>query len=100
MLEPIIHVVEMALGTALLYLSVVLWVSYRRFSSGALAVSGLLIYSSVILKLLENYSIISLRTFFIVNEIPLVPHLLTILTLISFIITVVLFIQEERAFKK
>ena len=43
MLEHILNILEMILGTGLLYLAVVLWVSYRRFSSGALAISGLLI---------------------------------------------------------
>lgn len=100
MLEHIIYVAEMALGTGLLYLSVVLWVNYLRFSSGFLAVSGVLIYTAVILKLLENYRIVSLKAFLVVNNIPLIPHLLTILTLVSLLITVILFIREEKSFRE
>jgi hypothetical protein len=96
MVFHVINIVKMGLGTGIAVLAVMLWSRFKRFTSGVLAITALLLYASVLLELLDDYSILDIKRFLSYNEMPIVKWILSVLLLISFIFTLVVFIKEEK----
>lgn len=86
----------MGFGIILIFFSIILWSTFKKFSSAALAVTAVLLYASVIIDLLENYSIIDIDRMLTIKGIPLLKYALPLLILISFIITLIIFFKEEK----
>lgn len=96
MVIHILNFCKMGFGIILIFFSVILWSTFKKFSSSALAVTAVLLYASVIIDLLENYSIIDIDRILIIKDIPLLKYALPLLILISFIITLIIFFKEEK----
>jgi hypothetical protein len=92
----IMSIIKIGLGTGIVILAVMLWSRFKRFTSGVLAITGLLLYASLLLELLDDYSLFNTKKFLAYKDIPVVEWVLSILFLISFILTLVLFIKEEK----
>jgi len=98
MLIHIFHIMEMGLGMILVFLAVILWSSFVRFSTAVLSITALLLYGWFVIKLLEYYNIIG-NTLPILPGIPILENTLSILLLVSFIITLIVFFKEEKSKK-
>ncbi|UCB46256.1 MAG: hypothetical protein JSV25_02190 [Spirochaetota bacterium] len=96
MVFHIINIVKMGFGTGIAVLAVMLWSRFKRFSSGVLAITALLLYASILIELLDGYSMLNIKRFLSYNEMPIVKWILSILLLISFIFTLVVFMKEEK----
>lgn len=96
MVIHILNICKMGFGIALIFFSVILWSTFKKFSSATLAVTAVLLYASVIIDLLEYYSIIDIDRMLTIKDVPLLKYALPLLILISFIITLVIFFNEEK----
>ncbi len=96
MVIHILNFCKMGFGIVLIFFSVILWSTFKKYSSAALAVTAILLYSSVIIDLLEYYSIIDIDRMLTIKDVPLLKYALPLLILISFIITLVIFFNEEK----
>ncbi len=96
MVIHILNFCKMGFGIVLIFFSVILWSTFKKYSSAALAVTAILLYASVIIDLLEYYSIIDIDRMLTIKDIPLLTYALPLLILISFIITLVIFFKEEK----
>ena len=86
----------MGLGTGIAVLAVMLWSRFKRFTSGVLAITALLLYASLLLELLDDYRLLNIEKFLTYKDMPIVKWVLSILLLISFIFTLVVFMKEEK----
>ena len=86
----------MGFGVILIFFSVILWSMYNKFSSASLAVTAVLVYASVIVDLLDYYTIINSSLMLIYKGVPLLKYVLPLLILISFIVTLIIFLKEEK----
>ena len=86
----------MGLGTGIVVLAVMLWSRFKRFTSGVLAITALLLYASLLFELLDDYRLFNIKRFLAYKDIPIVKWVLSILVLISFIFTLVVFMKEEK----
>jgi hypothetical protein len=86
----------MGVGIILLFFAIILWSYFHRFSSAIIAVTALFVYASVALDLLEFYSVVDVDNLLTYKDIPLVRYILVFLTLISFIVTLIVFYREEK----
>ena len=96
MVFHIINIMKIGLGTGIAVLAVMLWSRFKRFTSGVLAITALLLYASILIELLDDYSMLNIKRFLSYNEMPVVKWILSILLLISFIFTLVVFMKEEK----
>jgi hypothetical protein len=96
MVLHVINIIKMGLGTGIVVLALMLWSRFKRFTSGVLAITALLLYASVLFELLDDYSILNIKRFLSYNEMPIVKWILSVLLLISFIFTLVVFMKEEK----
>jgi hypothetical protein len=69
---------------------------YNKFSSASLAVTAVLVYASVIVDLLDHYTIINSSRMLNYKGVPLLKYALPLLILISFIVTLIIFLKEEK----
>ncbi len=83
---------ETVLGMLLLFLAVFLWAVYRRFSAAVLSMTAFFFYGFLAVRLFEFYGVLVMRA--ALRDI--VRHALLLLTLVSFIITLIVFISEEK----
>ena len=86
----------MGFGVILIFFSVILWSMYNKFSSASLAVTAVLVYASVIVDLLDHYTIIDSSRMLNFRGVPLLKYALPLLILISFIVTLIIFLKEEK----
>jgi len=73
---------------------------FNKFSSASLAVTAVLVYASVIVDLLDHYAIINSSRMLNYKGVPLLKYALPLLILISFIITLIIFLKEEKTNRK
>ncbi len=92
----ILNILKMGFGMILVFLAILLWSRFKRFTSGVLAVTSLLLYASILFELLEHYKIFDINRFLIYKDIPIVRYIISLLTLISFIVTLIVFLKEEK----
>ncbi len=90
------NIVKMALGIILLFFAVILWSTFRKYTSALLALTALFVYASVVLDLLEFYSILTLETMCVYRGAPLLKYIPTFFVLLSFIVTFIVFFREEK----
>jgi hypothetical protein len=95
-LVHVLNILKMSLGIFLLFTAVILWSLFKRYSSAALAVTSLLLYVQIALDLLDAYGVIDKNAFLVYNDIPILQYALPILTICSFIMTLLVFIKEEK----
>ncbi len=88
----IFFLVEAILGTVLLFLAVFLWSVSRRVSAAVLSITAVFFYSSLAVKILEHYKLLIIRS----GLRTTVQHALLLITLGSFITTLIIFITEEK----
>jgi hypothetical protein len=86
----------MSLGILLLFTAVILWSLFRRYSSAALAVTALLLYVQIVVDLLDAYGVIDKTAFLVCKGVPILPTALPIVVVSSFILTLLVFIKEEK----
>ena len=86
----------MGFGVVLIFFSVILWSMYNKFSSAILAVTAVLVYASIIVDLLDYYTIINSSRMLNYKGVPLLKYALPLLILISFIVTLIIFLREEK----
>ncbi len=86
----------MGFGVILIFLSAILWSMFNKFSSASLAVTAVLVYASVIVDLLDYYTIINSTTMLNYKDVPLLKYALPLLIIISFIVTLIIFLKEEK----
>ena len=86
----------MGLGIVLIFFSIILWSMFNKYSSASLAVTAVLVYTSVIIDLLDDYRIIKINRMLVYKDVPLLKYVLPILILISFIVTLIIFFKEEK----
>jgi hypothetical protein len=90
------NIAKMALGIILVFFAVILWSTFRKFTSALLALTALFIYASVVLDLLEFYAILTLETILVYRGTPLLKYIPTFFVLLSFIVTFIVFFREEK----
>jgi hypothetical protein len=86
----------MGFGVILIFFSIILWSMYSKFSSACLAVTAVLVYASILVNLLDHYQIIDTDRMFVYKDVPLLKYALPLLILVSFIVTLVIFLKEEK----
>jgi len=96
MLIHAMNIAEMTLGIILLFFAVILWSMFRKFTSALLALTALFVYASVIIDLLDYYSILSLETMCVYRGAPLLKYIPAFFVLLSFIVTFIVFFKEEK----
>ena len=96
MLIHILNICKMGLGIVLIFFSIILWSMFNKYSSASLAVTAVLVYTSVIIDLLDDYRIIKINRMLVYKDVPLLKYVLPILILISFIVTLIIFFKEEK----
>ena len=96
MIIHILNFCKMGFGVVLIFFSVILWSMYNKFSSASLAVTAVLVYASVIVDLLDYYTIINSSRMLNYKGVPLLKYALPLLILISFIVTLIIFLREEK----
>jgi len=92
----VFNILKMGLGILLLFIAVILWSISRRFSSTLLALTALLLYAQIVLDLLDYYGIIDAGSLIIAGEVPVLSYGFPILLILSLIVTLLVFIREER----
>jgi hypothetical protein len=96
MVTHVLNILELALGTILIFFAAVVWSMFRKFSSAALALSALFVYITIAIDLLSFYRIIDPSRILIFRGVPLLSYVPTFLMLLSLIFTIYLFYKEER----
>jgi len=96
MVIHLLNIIEMLLGTLLIFLAVILWSVSRKLSCQLLSITSILFYAIIVLSVLEKYKIIDRYWFFKYKAISILKYALPILTVISFIIGLIIFISEEK----
>ena len=96
MVFHVINIIKMGLGTGIAVLAVMLWSRFKKFTSGVLAITSLLLYASVLLEILDDYSLLNIKRFLSYKDLPVVKWVLSVLLLVSFIFTLVVFMKEDR----
>jgi hypothetical protein len=91
-----LNILKMSLGILLLFSAVILWSLFKRYTAAMLAVTAILLYFLIAADLLDAYGIIDKNAFLVVGNVPLLPYVLPIAVLCSFIATLLLFIREEK----
>jgi len=99
MVIHILNICKMGLGIVLIFFAVILWSMFRKFSTAALALTAVLIYVSVVLDLLEFYSIIDINHLLIYKNVPVLRYIPTFLIMLFFIFTLIIFLKEEKRIK-
>jgi hypothetical protein len=61
-----------------------------------LAVTALLLYVQIVVDLLDAYGIIDETAFLVLKGVPILPYALPIVVVSSFILTILVFIKEEK----
>jgi hypothetical protein len=95
MIFHVVSILKAGLGAAVVALAVVLWSRFRRFSSGILAVSSILLYAVVILELLDLYDLFEMGGPIFRGQ-PLFRSVISLLLLASMFMTLFVFIREEK----
>jgi hypothetical protein len=95
-LAHVFNMAEMALGILLLFTAVILWSLLRRYSSSALAITALLLYARIVADLLDAYGVIDKAAVIVLRGVPVLPHVLSIAVVASFIAALLVFIGEEN----
>ena len=90
----------MGFGVILIFFAVILWSMYNKFSSASLAATAVLVYASVIVDLLDYYTIIDSSRMLNYKGVPLLKYVLPLLILTSFIVTIIIFLKEEKTNRK
>jgi len=96
MIIHLLNILKMVLGTALIFLAVILWSTCKKFSSAFLSITAILFYAIITLNLLEVYNIIDKYWVFKYKNIPILKYILPLITIVSFIVTIVVFMKEEK----
>jgi hypothetical protein len=96
MVFHIMSILRIVLGTGIVALSVMLWSRFKRFTSGVLAITGLLLYASLLVEILNHYGLFNIKKFLTYKDMPVITWILSILLLVSFIFTLIVFMKEER----
>ena len=97
MLIHILNFCKMGFGVILIFFSIILWSMFHKFSSACLAITAVLVYASVIVELLDYYTVIDTDRMLVYKDVPLLNYALPLLILISFIITLIIFLKEEKS---
>ena len=95
-LVHVFNIVKMSLGVFLIFTAVILWSLFRRYSSAMLAVTALLFYMQIVVDLLDAYGVIDKTSFLVCKGVPILPYVLPIVVVSSFILTLLVFIKEEK----
>jgi hypothetical protein len=96
MVFHIMSVLRIGLGTGIVVLSVMLWSRFQKFTSGVLAITGLLLYASLLVEVLSHYRLFNIEKFLTYKGMPVITWILSVLFLVSFIFTLIVFMKEER----
>ena len=86
----------MAFGIALIYFAVILWSMFKKFSTALLALTAIFVYITMVLDLLDFYSVINSKSTLAYKGIAFLEYVPTLLVLISFIFTLIIFFREEK----
>jgi hypothetical protein len=95
-LMHVFNILKMSLGVLLLFAAVILWSLFSRYSSAMLAVTALLLYLQIVVDLLDAYGVIDKSAFLVCRSVPLLLYALPIAVVSSFILTILVFIKEEK----
>ncbi len=95
-LMHVFNILKMSLGILLLFSAVILWSLFKRYSSAVLAVTAILLYFQIAVDLLDAYGVIDKNALLVFRDVPLLPYLLPIAVLCSFIAVLLVFIKEEK----
>ena len=95
MILDVVSIFTIGLGAAVVALAVILWSRFRRFASGVLAVTAILLYASVLLELLGLYDLFEPGGPAYRGH-PLFRSIVTLLLLAAMLLTVIVFIREEK----
>jgi hypothetical protein len=95
MVFHVVSVLQIGLGAAVLALAVLLWSRFRRFSSGILAVTSILLYATVLLEILDLYDLFDMKGPLFRGQ-PLFRSIITLLLLAAMFITLFVFSKEEK----
>ena len=96
MVEHVVNLFHMGLGICLLFFAIYLWSIFRKLSSVFLALTSFLLYCRIIITLLDTYGIFKTISVIHLYGIPLVDYALEFLVLLFMIITVIVFIRDEK----
>jgi hypothetical protein len=86
----------MGLGICLLFFAIYLWSIFRKLSSLFLAITSFLFYCRIIITLLDTYGIFKVLSTVHIFGIPVVDYGLEFLVLLFMIITVSIFVRDEK----
>jgi hypothetical protein len=96
MVENAVNLFHMGLGICLLFFAIYLWSIFRKLSSVFLALTSFLLYCRIIITLLDTYGIFKAISIIHLFGIPLVDYALEFLVLLFMILTVIVFIRDEK----
>jgi hypothetical protein len=90
-----VSILKIAVGAAAVALAVILWSRFKRFVSGFLAVSALLLYATVLLELLDLYGLFDINGPIYMGH-PLFRSIISLLLIAAMLLTLIVFIREEK----
>jgi hypothetical protein len=89
MIFHVVSILKIAVGAAAVALAVILWSRFKRFVSGFLAVTSLLLYATVLLELLDINGPMYMGH-------PLFRSIISLLLITAMLLTLIVFIREEK----
>jgi len=95
MIFHVVSILKIAVGAAAVTLAVILWSRFKRFASGFLAVTSLLLYATVLLELLDLYGLFDITGPVYMGH-PLFRSIISLLLIAAMLLTLIIFIREEK----